>query len=182
MPRSLPLPTFLRSRRWLVASAWLLALVLTAWVASRLVLHFTSPTPPAVSPPPLPTAEEAVRQIAAATLFDGAAPKAAKTAAPAAQYRLIGVATGFGTWSGFALIQANGGATQAVPLGAELAPGVRLVRLEARAAEIERNGARETIPLAQDTAAVTSGVLTSPPRPPMPPPRQPRLGSLATSR
>lgn len=176
MPR-LPLSALRLSRRWPVALVWLLSLVFTAWVIARIVLRLSAPSPLAVSPPPLPTAEEAAQKIALAALFDGKPAVAGEASAAPAQFRLIGVATGFGLWPGFALLQPAGGeAARAVALGDELAPGVRLVAVHADTAEIERNGSRETLPLSRDNAAVVSDTLTAAPRPgimaPPPPPQQ----------
>lgn len=179
MPR-LPLPALRLSRRWPVAVVWLLSLVFTAWVIARIVLRLSAPAPLAISPPPLPTAEEAAQKIALAALFDGKPAVAGETAAAPAQFRLIGIATGFGLWPGFALLQPAGGeAARAVALGDELAPGVRLVALNANTAEIERNGSRETLPLSRENTAVVSDVLgttpapapAAPPQAILPPPR-----------
>ncbi|MBQ1657444.1 MAG: hypothetical protein II058_02990 [Rhodocyclaceae bacterium] len=179
MPR-LPLPALRLSRRWPVAVVWLLSLVFTAWVIARIVLRLSAPSPLAISPPPLPTAEEAAQKIALAALFDGKPAVAGETSSAPAQFRLIGVATGFGLWPGFALLQPAGGeAARAVALGDELAPGVRLVALNANTAEIERNGSRETLPLSRENTAVVSDVLgttpapapAAPPQAILPPPR-----------
>ena len=179
MPR-LPLPALRLSRRWPVAVVWLLSLVFTAWVIARIVLRLSAPSPLAISPPPLPTAEEAAQKIALAALFDGKPAVAGETSSAPAQFRLIGVATGFGIWPGFALLQPAGGeAARAVALGDELAPGVRLVALNANTAEIERNGSRETLPLSRENTAVVSDVLgttpapapAAPPQAILPPPR-----------
>lgn len=188
MPR-LPLPALRLSRRWPVAVVWLLSLVFTAWVIARIVLRLSAPSPLAISPPPLPTAEEAAQKIALAALFDGKPAVAGETSSAPAQFRLIGVATGFGIWPGFALLQPAGGeAARAVALGDELAPGVRLVALNADTAEIERNGSRETLPLSRENTAVVSDVLgttpapvpAAPPQAILPPPRitpaAPRIG------
>lgn len=179
MPR-LPLPALRLSRRWPVAVVWLLSLVFTAWVIARIVLRLSAPAPLAISPPPLPTAEEAAQKIALAALFDGKPAVAGETSSAPAQFRLIGIATGFGLWPGFALLQPAGGeAARAVALGDELAPGVRLVALNANTAEIERNGSRETLPLSRENTAVVSDVLgttpapapAAPPQAILPPPR-----------
>ena len=188
MPR-LPLPALRLSRRWPVAVVWLLSLVFTAWVIARIVLRLSAPSPLAISPPPLPTAEEAAQKIALAALFDGKPAVAGETSSAPAQFRLIGIATGFGLWPGFALLQPAGGeAARAVSLGDELAPGVRLVALNADTAEIERNGSRETLPLSRENTAVVSDVLgttpapapAAPPQAILPPPRitpaAPRIG------
>lgn len=189
MPR-LPLSALRLSRRWPVAVVWLLSLVFTAWVIARIVLRLSAPSPLAISPPPLPTAEEAAQKIALAALFDGKPAVAGETSSAPAQFRLIGIATGFGLWPGFALLQPAGGeAARAVALGDELAPGVRLVALNADTAEIERNGSREKLPLSRDNAAVVSDtltatpsqpVVTAPPQAILPPPRitpaAPRIG------
>lgn len=186
MPR-LSLPALRLSRRWPVAVVWLLSLVFTAWVIARIVLRLSAPSPLAISPPPLPTAEEAAQKIALAALFDGKPAVAGETSSAPAQFRLIGIATGFGLWPGFALLQPAGGeAARAVALGDELAPGVRLVALNANTAEIERNGSRETLPLSRENTAVVSDVLgttpapapAAPPQAILPPPRPviPRIG------
>ena len=174
MPR-LPLSALRLSRRWPVALVWLLSLVFTAWVIARIVLRLSAPSPLAVSPPPLPTAEEAAQQIALAAPFGGNAPTAGEVSSAPTQFRLIGVATGFGIWPGFALLQTANEPARAVALGDELAPGVRLVALRGETAEIERNGSRETLPLSRENAAVVSDTLTAAPRPGImapPPPQQ----------
>ncbi|MBR4737171.1 MAG: hypothetical protein IK051_05860 [Rhodocyclaceae bacterium] len=171
MPR-LSLPALRFSRRWLVAVVWLLSLAFTAWVIARIVLRLSAPAPLAVSPPPLPSAEEAAQQIALAAPFGGAPAVAGEAASAPAQFRLIGVATGFGIWPGFALLQPTDGPARAVALGDELAPGVKLVALRGDTAEIERNGSRETLPLSRENAAVVSDTLTATPRPPVQPPPQ----------
>lgn len=153
----------LRSRKFALL-VWLGALLFCAWALADIVLRLITPQTVATSWQRHTDPHQAARDI------NLAAPLAAQTSgdsvvaddtASNASYTLVGVATGFGDYPGFALLKPAGGSVQAVPLGAEVSPGVRLSALSAQAAELERNGQHEKIPLQKSQHA--DAISASPP-------------------
>lgn len=146
----------LRSARLPTALAWLLTLCFAAWVVSDLVLRFITPAGVSAQPAAITDPRVAAQRLATRSPMasDGALTQAPADAPRIAQgFELVGVATGFGNDPGFALIKPSGGTVRAHLVGDEIAPGVRLVSLQAQQVEIDRGGIRETVRLFRQSSA-----------------------------
>ena len=109
-----------------------------------------------LAPSPEPRAQATVvageRMNAANGLF-GNAPRRETAAAPTGiAISLLGVVAAGDGRSGYAVMQLAG-QSLAVREGEEVAPGIRLVAVDARQVMLERGGIRETLALPEQTAA-----------------------------
>lgn len=118
-----------QSERLLPALCWTAALGLAAWVGAGLFWQIATPAAPAA----VPRFDSDPRHAAAAILRDlDLRPAAATdTAAPAAAetYRVVAVATGFGTLPGFAILQTPDERSFSLTAGERLPDGRRLERI-----------------------------------------------------
>jgi general secretion pathway protein C len=135
----------------LVTVALVLAL---AWVLAKWTWVFVAPPVAAPAAPAGPGTDLA----AVAGLFGGAAPSGASSpAASASGLRLKGVVAPSPAHIGSAVFNA-GGRDMAVPLGAEVQPGVKLVEVEPDHAIVSRAGVRERIDIDTRMAPVPRSV------------------------
>jgi general secretion pathway protein C len=145
--------------------AWTMALLLVAWVAADLIVRWTAPTPVSASyisqTDPRVVAQRLMTRAPMAGEARSVSASPTATPAPSAtQFTLVGVATGFGRAPGFALIQSNQGPVQPYVVGESPAPGVTLVALHADRIELDRQGAREVVPLTRQAAPSVAPVAT----------------------
>lgn len=126
-------PQSLRSiARVLVAPlCWGLALLWAAWVGAELFWRFA-----ALEPVVAISRHEVDPRKAVAAITAIAAPRQRASSAPLAQaanYRVVGLATGFGGLPGFALLRAPDGGVVALGVGQAVPDGRHLERIEADA-------------------------------------------------
>ncbi|CAJ0895014.1 hypothetical protein R1479_03907 [Ralstonia mannitolilytica] len=93
---------------------------------------------------------DALETGAAVTLFGGGPQNGPR------DVQVIGVVADLADGSGAAIVSVDGGAPQAVRAGKSLSSNLKLVEIKARSVVIERNGARQEIPL--PASAVAAGV------------------------
>ncbi|WP_439892457.1 type II secretion system protein N [Ralstonia sp. 25C] len=107
---------------------------------------------------------DALETGAAVTLFGGGPQSGPR------DVQVMGVVADLTDGSGAAIVSVNGGPPQAVRAGKSLSSNLKLVEIKARAVVIERNGARQEIPLpASAIAGVSQGGRNAPPSMPLPP-------------
>lgn len=108
---------------------------------------------------------DALETGAAVTLFGGGPQNGPR------DVQVIGVVADLADGTGAAIVSVDGGAPQAVRAGKSLSSNLKLVEIKARSVVIERNGARQEIPL--PASAVAAGVSpanrNAPPAMPLPP-------------
>ncbi len=109
---------------------------------------------------PEPRAQAAVQaggRVEAAYGLFGSAQRDRNGAAPAGiALRLLGVVAASGSRSGYAVLRLDAKKTVAVPQGADVEPGLRLVEVHTDHVILERNGARESLAWPQKNAAANS--------------------------
>lgn len=152
-----------RTTRALVAVAWLAALAWSAWVAAEVLTRMLAPAQSAASRDTITDPLVAAQRITARSVVAAAdaAPVAQASATAARQrFTVVGLATGFGTAPGFALLRGEDGRVVSARAGDALPSGARLVAIHAQHVELEHGGRRERIELAPMSA--------TPPRPPGP--------------
>ncbi|MCK0508834.1 type II secretion system protein N [Aromatoleum anaerobium] len=136
-----------RFGRWPATFAWIAALSVSAWVAADSFLLFAAPGNISA------TFRSSADPATAAQKIVDSAPLAVETrpvsepTADSPTYALIGVATGFGSERGFALLKSAGGGVIPATEGETLAPHTRLVKIHADRVEIERSGITRTLHL-----------------------------------
>ncbi len=163
-----------RSTRALVAIAWLLSIAFTAWIAAELMLRLTQPQGLAadfqsVTDPRVAAQRLATRAPIASSHSERQAPQSAIWVSEG--FELVGVATGFGTDQGFALIKPTGGKVGAFVIGEQIVPGVVLAALHASHVDIERAGVREIVQLQRTPlAGGVAPVVINPGNPALPDP------------
>lgn len=123
---------------------WLLALLLCAWLGARLYWRLAAPDAVSALSGASSDPHEVARLIAARSPFGGQTRAVASAPPP---FKLIGVATGFGSDPGFAILQAGDDAPVSVLVGESVVPGVRLVALFADRVAIEIGGVRRELAL-----------------------------------
>ncbi|AJW43511.1 MULTISPECIES: type II secretion system protein N [Ralstonia] len=107
---------------------------------------------------------DALETGAAITLFGGGPQNGPR------DVQVIGVVADLADGSGAAIVSVDGGAPQAVRAGKSLSSNLKLVAIKARSVVIERNGARQEIPLpASAVAAGVSPANRNAPAMPLPP-------------
>jgi general secretion pathway protein C len=107
---------------------------------------------------------DALETGAAVTLFGGGPQSGPR------DVQVIGVVADLADGSGAAIVSVDGGAPQAVRAGKSLSSNLKLVEIKARSVVIERNGARQEIPLpASAVAAGVSPANRNAPAMPLPP-------------
>jgi general secretion pathway protein C len=107
---------------------------------------------------------DALETGAAVTLFGGGPQNGPR------DVQVIGVVADLADGSGAAIVSVDGGAPQAVRAGKSLSSNLKLVEIKARSVVIERNGARQEIPLpASAVAAGVSPATRNAPAMPLPP-------------
>jgi general secretion pathway protein C len=107
---------------------------------------------------------DALETGAAVTLFGGGPQNGPR------DVQVIGVVADLADGSGAAIVSVDGGAPQAVRAGKSLSSNLKLVEIKARSVVIERNGARQEIPLpASAVAAGVSPANRNAPAMPLPP-------------
>ena len=107
---------------------------------------------------------DALETGAAITLFGGGPQNGPR------DVQVIGVVADLADGSGAAIVSVDGGAPQAVRAGKSLSSNLKLVEIKARSVVIERNGARQEIPLpASAVAAGVSPANRNAPAMPLPP-------------
>jgi general secretion pathway protein C len=173
-----PIPRFRQIRLQVstlsAALVWLLAIALCAWIFAGWYWRIKAPRPVAAAPAEVTDPLAAAKLVSARHLFGepGAAP--VQAAAGSTRYTLLGVAADSVSAHGFAVIQEEGKPADGFRLGEEISPGVRLDKIHAHAVELDRNGARETLPLNEaprTNASAPPPTMNQPqPRPHMPPP------------
>lgn len=107
---------------------------------------------------------DALETGAAVTLFGGGPQTGPR------DVQVMGVVADLADGSGAAIVSVDGGPPQAVRAGKSLSSNLKLVEIKARSVVIERNGARQEIPLpASSVAGVVPGNRNAPPPMPLPP-------------
>ncbi|GAA0817613.1 hypothetical protein GCM10009079_19270 [Ralstonia mannitolilytica] len=107
---------------------------------------------------------DALETGAAITLFGGGPQNGPR------DVQVIGVVADLADGSGAAIVSVDGGAPQAVRAGKSLSSNLKLIAIKARSVVIERNGARQEIPLpASAVAAGVSPANRNAPAMPLPP-------------
>jgi len=136
-------------------SAWCFAIAFTAWVIASLLGHCVTAAPVAAGFSIEVDPRAAAQQIVARSPMTTGAMTAVALGLPAASssHKLVGVATGFGNNTGFALLRHNNGPVMPAVAGETLAPGIRLLRLHADSVEIDYGGRIETVRLIRERAA-----------------------------
>lgn len=158
-----------RTTRALVAVAWSIALAWSAWVAADLLNRALAPPVSAASrdfvAEPHAAAQRIIARSSIATA--GAGPHAPGGATePRHRFTVVGLATGFGTAPGFALLRGDDGRVVTARAGEMLPSGARVVAIDARHVELEHEGRRERITLAPMAAATpppSAPILVNPP-------------------
>ena len=130
----------------LVLTASLAALVLLGWVLAYWTWVWFAPR---VEPLTRPAAPAEGRTAGSAgeghALFGGIRRDGSRTAPAAGAITLLGVVAATHGRSGYAVLRLDGKQTLAVPQGAEVEPGLRLVDVQADRVVLERNGVREPL-------------------------------------
>ena len=131
-----------------IAALALLGLVLAYWTWA-----WFAPRPVARAPPVAP----AIGRTADLTqdaygLFGGARREGSTTAPAAGSIKLLGIVAASGDRLGYAVLRLDGRQTLAVPQGAEIDPGLRLVEVHVDHIVLERSGGRETLAWPQKAA------------------------------
>jgi hypothetical protein len=138
----------LRPQQLLVSGAWLLALLLTAWILASWYWQLSGTPVQSARPTPVSDPLVAAQEIASRQLFGSpSATTLASGTAGASSLVLIGVSTRWGTLPGFAIIKDGAAPAMSVVEGEEIANGIKLVHVLADAVEIDRNGTHERLPL-----------------------------------
>lgn len=145
-----------RTARLLPSLAWLLALAIAATVAATLIIRLIEPPRVGVSISGTADPHQAAQQIVARSPLAGSSSTDTEATLPVRStqhYTIVGIATGFGTAPGFALVQAAGGAPVPARVGDEIAPGVVVKTIHATHIEIERHGVRENVMMAPSSSS-----------------------------
>ncbi|MCL2656468.1 MAG: hypothetical protein FWD62_03425 [Betaproteobacteria bacterium] len=174
----MPIPRFrqirLQASTLSAALAWLLAIALCAWIFAGWYWCIKAPRPVAAAPAEVSDPLAAAKLVSARHLFGEPRSAAVQVAVSSSRYTLLGVAADSVSAHGFAVIKEEGKPAEGFKLGEEISPGVRLDKIHANAVELDRNGARETLPLSEAPRTNASAPLPTmnqpPPRPHMPPP------------
>ena len=145
------------SPHWVSLGAWAAAIAIAAGAGAHLIIRFMTPTPVQAVFPTVSDPRKAAQMISARAPVSGATAgdetQVVSIAAPA-RFTLVGVATGFESSPGFALMQTSGSTqVQAYMAGETLAPGVVLSKLNADSVIIDYNGRTETVPLTRQKSA-----------------------------
>lgn len=106
---------------------------------------------------------DALETGAAVTLFGGGPQNGPR------DVQVMGVVADLADGSGAAIVSVDGGAPQAVRAGKSLSSNLKLVEIKARSVVIERNGARQEIPLPANAVAGVSPANRNAPAAPLPP-------------
>ncbi|CAJ0721003.1 hypothetical protein LMG6871_04427 [Ralstonia edaphis] len=106
---------------------------------------------------------DALETGAAVTLFGGGPQNGPR------DVQVMGVVADLADGSGAAIVSVDGGAPQAVRAGKSLSSNLKLVEIKARSVVIERNGARQEIPLPASAVAGVSPANRNTPAMPLPP-------------
>lgn len=134
---------------WLPALARLLSLGLVAWLAAGAFWAWQG-TPPLIA---LPQHDADPRSVAAKIMrHAGGAPSASVAAAAQAAappFTLVGLATGFGSERGFALLETADGQRHAVLAGDGTAEGWALIAIRPDRVVLERDGRAVELALAE---------------------------------
>lgn len=130
--------------------AWSVAIGFAAWTLASIFWQVATPTSVAAIPHHQTDPRLAARDIAR-MLDDGGHHVAADAAADTAGYRLVGLATGFGTLPGFALLRKDGERARAVIKDESLPDGMRLVRILPDRVELAGNGRSVELHMASPT-------------------------------
>ncbi|MCO5400707.1 type II secretion system protein N [Ralstonia soli] len=118
---------------------------------------------------------DALETGAAVTLFGGGPQNGPR------DVQVIGVVADLADGGGAAIVSVDGGAPQAVRAGKSLSSNLKLVEIKARSVVIERNGARQEIPLpANAVAGVSPANRNAAPMPTMPLPPSGAAAPLST--
>ena len=106
---------------------------------------------------------DALETGAAVTLFGGGPQNGPR------DVQVMGVVADLADGSGAAIVSVDGGPPQAVRAGKSLSSNLKLVEIKARSVVIERNGARQEIPLPANAVAGVSPANRNAPPMPLPP-------------
>lgn len=156
--------------------AWLLVAGIVAWIAAGWYWRLAAPRSEQAVPSVATDVQSVTRAITSRSLFGQVASIDTTAPVSTSRYRLIGVAANSGTAKGFAILQVDDKVSLAAIEGEEFEPGVKLLRVLPRSVEIERNGLRETLSLADHAASGATPPITQAPsaiQPPPPPPPPP---------
>lgn len=144
--------------------AWVLALGCVAFVGVTLFWRVFAPVSPVALPTPMTDPLQVAQELVRRRPFGGepspASPSAPVLSAPPSmahsRLALHGLATGFGTAPGFALVSVDQAPPRAFVPGEELIPGVRLIGIAHGGIDIEEAGRQERLHL---PAPLTGGAL-----------------------
>lgn len=137
----------MRFGRWPATFAWIAALSVSAWVAADSFLLFAAPGDFSATFRSSADPATAAQKIVASAPLAVEMRTASRPTADSPAYALIGIATGFGSDRGFALLKSEGGSVIPATEGETLAPDTRLARIHADRIEIERSGVTRTLHL-----------------------------------
>ena len=137
----------MRFGRWPATFAWIAALSVSAWVVADSFLLFAAPGNSSATFRSSADPATAAQKIVDSAPLAVATRTASGPTADSPAYALIGVATGFGSDRGFALLKSEGGGVIPATEGETLAPHTRLARIHADRVEIERSGITRTLHL-----------------------------------
>ena len=137
-----------RAIRWLGRLAAIAMLALLAWTGAHIFWTITSPATPE-APTAVDTEPSRVAQaVAARHLFGEAPPQGTRTTVAESTAKLYGVVTPTGKGQrGIAIISVQGKPALAVREGEEIAPGLTLHRVLARAVEVSQGGGIQVLRL-----------------------------------
>lgn len=152
MPPALPRRLELALPHLAAFLLWALALAAAAWFSASWYWRLRAPQTVALPPATLTDPVIAARSVGARHLF-GETPPNVATAKPASRFTLLGVAAHSGRSPGFAIIQEDGKPALGFVQGENISDGTKLLAIHATSVEIERNGGREVLTLADPSNA-----------------------------
>lgn len=142
--------TFLRrlratveARLWPVVPGWVafVAMLVVALMTGQFLWHFLQPEDIARSSPPSGEPRHLAALLQAHHLFGVDGRSSAKPIGNLGNLKLIGTVAG----EGIALVAVDGRPARTFRVGAEIAPGLRVISVETRRIEIERLGVKESL-------------------------------------
>ncbi len=140
-----------RGLLYLGRGALLGVLVIAGWLLPVLGWQVVLSPPPPLATPGLPT--EVAHELAAQHLFGRIGTPSITSSEATADYRLVGVIFGKGQSPSLALLLREGESRpQVVASGGEVAPGLRLARVERQRAVLSRDGRELVLQLPEGAA------------------------------
>ena len=136
-----------------VSVATIGALALLGWVLAYWTWTWLAPRPEPRAPAAAQVSGRSIDPVQGAYGLFGGARRDGNAAGPAAAaITLLGIVAASGGRSGYAVLRLDAKRTLAVPQGAEVEPGLRLVEVHVDHIVLERNGGREALAWPQKAA------------------------------